>query len=37
MKTFLVSRHLQGVDMQESEEEQLKVGHAVMKELCAES
>lgn len=37
MKTFLVSRYLQGVDMQESEEEQLRVGHAVMKELCAES
>ena len=33
MKTWLVSRHLQGIDMQQSEEEQLKVGHAVMKEL----
>lgn len=35
MKTWLVSRHLQGIDMQQSEEEQLKVGHAVMKELRA--
>jgi D-sedoheptulose 7-phosphate isomerase len=33
MKTMLITRHLQGVDMQESEEEQLQVGHAVMKEL----
>ena len=35
MKTWLVSKFLQGVDMQESEEEQIKVGHAVMKELRA--
>jgi D-sedoheptulose 7-phosphate isomerase len=33
MKTWMVTRYLQGVDMQESEEEQIKVGHAVMKEL----
>jgi D-sedoheptulose 7-phosphate isomerase len=35
MKTMLVTRYLRGVDMQQSEEEQLKVGHEVMKELRA--
>lgn len=33
METHLVTKYLQGVDMQSSEEEQVKLGHAVMKEL----
>lgn len=33
MKTMLITRYLKGIDMQQSEEEQLRIGHKVMKEL----
>lgn len=33
MKTMLITRYLKGIDMQQSEEEQLRIGHALMKEL----
>jgi D-sedoheptulose 7-phosphate isomerase len=33
METMLITQYLEGVDMQESEEAQISLGHAVMKEL----
>ena len=33
METHLVTRYLEGTDMQASEEEQVKLGHSVMKDL----
>lgn len=35
MDTILVTHYLNGMDMQESEEDQIKVGHQVMKDLRA--
>lgn len=37
METVLVTNYLKEKDMQGSEEEQLSIGHSVMKELCEKS
>lgn len=37
METVLVTNYLREKDMQGSEEDQLVLGHSVMKELCAKS